>query len=56
MTDALHHFPPNHHAALARLLRFAPHAGRTYAARRNFDLGVTITAASRRYRPICVRA
>lgn len=39
MTDALHHFPPNHHAALARLLRFAPHAGRTYAARRNFDLG-----------------
>lgn len=39
MTDALTRFPPNHHAALERLVQFIPHAGRTYAARRNFDLG-----------------
>ena len=32
-------FPPTRSAALARLEAFAPSAGKTYAARRNFDLG-----------------
>ncbi len=31
-------FPPNRDAALARLAAFVPHAGRDYAARRNYDL------------------
>jgi deoxyribodipyrimidine photo-lyase len=39
MQDILTRFPPNRHAALARLSRFVPHAGRDYAARRNYDLG-----------------
>ncbi|WP_299962762.1 FAD-binding domain-containing protein [uncultured Roseobacter sp.] len=36
---ALDHFPPTRTAALERLARFVPHAGRDYAARRNYDLG-----------------
>lgn len=32
-------FPPTRLAALERLSRFVPIAGRTYAARRNYDLG-----------------
>ncbi|WP_223425360.1 FAD-binding domain-containing protein [Tateyamaria pelophila] len=32
-------FPPTRLAALERLSRFVPHAGRDYAARRNYDLG-----------------
>ena len=32
-------FQPTRAAALERLAKFAPQAGRTYAARRNFDLG-----------------
>ncbi|TCP63141.1 deoxyribodipyrimidine photo-lyase [Rhodovulum bhavnagarense] len=32
-------FPPTRDAALDRLARFVPRAGRDYAARRNFDLG-----------------
>ncbi|MEO0401825.1 MAG: FAD-binding domain-containing protein [Pseudomonadota bacterium] len=39
MIDALTRFPPNRTAALERLHRFVPHAGRDYAARRNYDLG-----------------
>lgn len=39
MTDALTRFPPTRLAALERLQRFVPHAGRAYAARRNYDLG-----------------
>lgn len=39
MTDtALTAFPPTRTAALERLRDFVPHAGRTYADRRNFDL------------------
>ncbi|WP_422828098.1 FAD-binding domain-containing protein [Thalassococcus sp. BH17M4-6] len=37
--DALQHFPPTRTEALTRLQKFVPHAGRDYAARRNFDLG-----------------
>ncbi|WP_415920101.1 FAD-binding domain-containing protein [Tateyamaria sp. SN6-1] len=39
MTEALTRFPPNRTAALERLHSFLPHAGRDYAARRNYDLG-----------------
>ncbi|MFL4471588.1 FAD-binding domain-containing protein [Tateyamaria armeniaca] len=39
MKDALTRFPPTRTAALERLQRFVPHAGRDYAARRNYDLG-----------------
>ena len=39
MTDALNRFPPTRTAALELLHRFLPHAGRDYAARRNYDLG-----------------
>jgi len=39
MQDALTRFPPTRTAALERLQRFVPHAGRSYAARRNHDLG-----------------
>ena len=39
MSDALTRFPPTRAAALERLERFVPHAGRDYAARRNYDLG-----------------
>ena len=39
MTDPLTRFPANRTAALERLQTFLPHAGRTYAARRNYDLG-----------------
>ncbi|WP_147110928.1 FAD-binding domain-containing protein [Tateyamaria sp. syn59] len=39
MTDALTRFPPTRTVALERLNRFIPHAGRDYAARRNYDLG-----------------
>ncbi|MEL6452309.1 MAG: FAD-binding domain-containing protein [Pseudomonadota bacterium] len=39
MTDALTRFPPTRLAALERLQRFVPHAGRDYASRRNYDLG-----------------
>lgn len=39
MSDALTRFPPTRTAALERLQRFVPHAGRDYAARRNYDLG-----------------
>lgn len=39
MTQALDRFPPTRTAALERLQRFIPHAGRDYAARRNYDLG-----------------
>lgn len=39
MNDALTRFPPSRTAALERLQRFVPHAGRDYAARRNYDLG-----------------
>lgn len=39
MTEALMRFPPTRTAALERLNRFLPHAGRDYAARRNYDLG-----------------
>lgn len=39
MSDSLTRFPPTRAAALARLDRFAPRAGRDYAARRNYDLG-----------------
>ncbi len=39
MTDALTHFPPNRTAALERLHDFLPSAGKTYAARRNYDFG-----------------
>ncbi|WP_299041059.1 FAD-binding domain-containing protein [uncultured Tateyamaria sp.] len=39
MSDALIRFPATRTAALERLHRFLPHAGRDYAARRNFDLG-----------------
>ncbi|MEL7131404.1 MAG: FAD-binding domain-containing protein [Pseudomonadota bacterium] len=39
MPDALTRFPPTRTAALERLNRFLPHAGRDYAARRNYDLG-----------------
>ncbi|WP_241462543.1 FAD-binding domain-containing protein [Tateyamaria sp. ANG-S1] len=39
MTEALTRFPPTRTAALERLNRFLPHAGRDYAARRNYDLG-----------------
>ncbi|MEO1732159.1 MAG: FAD-binding domain-containing protein, partial [Pseudomonadota bacterium] len=34
-----HGFPPNRTAALERLARFVPRAGRDYAARRNYDFG-----------------
>ena len=36
---ALTHFPPTRAEALSRLNRFLPKAGKTYAARRNYDLG-----------------
>ncbi|MFZ7093253.1 FAD-binding domain-containing protein [Primorskyibacter sp. 2E233] len=36
----LNDFPPTRLAGLARLADFAPSAGRDYAARRNFDLGI----------------
>ncbi|WP_299690673.1 FAD-binding domain-containing protein [uncultured Tateyamaria sp.] len=39
MTQALTRFPPTRTAALEALQRFVPHAGRDYAARRNYDLG-----------------
>ena len=39
MTEHMRTFPPTRHAALDRLQKFVPHAGRTYAGRRNFDLG-----------------
>ncbi|MBY5934061.1 DNA photolyase [Tateyamaria omphalii] len=39
MTEALTRFPPTRTAALERLNRFVPRAGRDYAARRNYDLG-----------------
>ncbi|WP_299628498.1 FAD-binding domain-containing protein [uncultured Tateyamaria sp.] len=39
MQDALTRFPPTRRAALERLSAFVPHAGRDYAARRNYDLG-----------------
>ncbi|APX10678.1 FAD-binding domain-containing protein [Tateyamaria omphalii] len=39
MTEALARFPPTRTAALERLNRFVPHAGRDYATRRNYDLG-----------------
>lgn len=39
MQDALTRFPPTRRAALERLRAFVPHAGRDYAARRNYDLG-----------------
>lgn len=39
MTHAIAQFPPSRLAALERLNRFVPYAGRTYAARRNYDLG-----------------
>ncbi|WP_299733016.1 FAD-binding domain-containing protein [uncultured Tateyamaria sp.] len=39
MQDALSRFPATRTAALERLQRFVPHAGRDYAARRNYDLG-----------------
>ncbi|GGX55183.1 hypothetical protein GCM10007385_24580 [Tateyamaria omphalii] len=39
MTEALTRFPPTRIAALERLNRFVPCAGRDYAARRNYDLG-----------------
>ena len=39
MSEALTRFPPHRLAALERLQRFLPHAGRDYAARRNYDLG-----------------
>ena len=32
-------FPPNRTEALSRLQRFLPHAGRDYAAQRNYDRG-----------------
>jgi deoxyribodipyrimidine photo-lyase len=40
MTDQTHAFPPaaTRTEALARLSRFVPHAGRDYAAQRNYDL------------------
>ncbi|WP_187428791.1 hypothetical protein ROLI_017630 [Roseobacter fucihabitans] len=37
--SALDIFPPTRTAALERLARFIPNAGRSYAARRNYDLG-----------------
>lgn len=37
--NALETFPPTRTAALEKLSRFLPDAGRTYAARRNYDLG-----------------
>ena len=37
--QALDHFPPNRIEALSRLKAFVPKAGRTYATRRNYDLG-----------------
>ena len=39
MHETLTRFPPTRTAALERLQRFVPHAGRDYAARRNYDLG-----------------
>ena len=39
MTDPLDLFPPSKDAALARLTDFVPHAGRSYAQRRNYDWG-----------------
>ena len=39
MQEILSRFPPTRTAALERLHRFAPKAGRDYAARRNYDLG-----------------
>lgn len=39
MSDVLLRFPPTRTAALERLRRFLPHAGRDYASRRNYDLG-----------------
>ncbi|MEM8654965.1 MAG: FAD-binding domain-containing protein [Pseudomonadota bacterium] len=39
MSDALDRFPPTRTAALEKLHAFLPHAGRDYAARRNYDLG-----------------
>lgn len=39
MTEAQTRFPPTRTAALERLNRFLPHAGRDYAARRNYDHG-----------------
>jgi deoxyribodipyrimidine photo-lyase len=39
MTPALETFPPTHTAALERLSRFLPHAGRAYGAKRNTDAG-----------------
>lgn len=36
-TDALRHFPPTRSAALERLSRFVPKAGRNYASQRNYD-------------------
>ncbi|MEL6564433.1 MAG: FAD-binding domain-containing protein [Pseudomonadota bacterium] len=39
MNDALTRFPPTRTAALEALQSFVPHAGRDYAARRNYDLG-----------------
>jgi deoxyribodipyrimidine photo-lyase len=38
MTDSLV-FPPRRDAGLQRLAAFVPHAGRAYAAKRNFDYG-----------------
>ena len=39
MTQPTARFAPTRTAALERLQRFVPDAGRTYAARRNYDLG-----------------
>ena len=39
MTQALKRFSPTRFAALEKLNRFVPRAGRDYASRRNFDLG-----------------
>ena len=39
MSQALTRFPATRTAALEALQRFVPHAGRDYAARRNYDLG-----------------
>lgn len=39
MNNALTRFPPTRMAAIERLHRFVPNAGRDYAARRNYDLG-----------------
>ncbi|SPH21986.1 Deoxyribodipyrimidine photo-lyase [Ascidiaceihabitans donghaensis] len=39
MTKALTEFTPTRTAALTRLARFVPHAGRDYTSKRNYDLG-----------------